>query len=152
MTFESYANRLTKHLKQAAERNTVGDIQLGTIDLTPRTQGLAFLAGKTHPQANGGSKNASGHLAEHVQALKDDQNPYLGEDGNWYWMDEQGTPNEQSYVTREHAIIALADYTVARLRTPVAALAEEGSEISKSIGGINEDSGISGDYAGEISL
>jgi len=36
---------------------------------------------KSRPQANGGRKNNSGHLPEHIEANKDNANPYLGEDG-----------------------------------------------------------------------
>jgi len=109
MTFESYANRLTKHFNQLLNRVT-GPRPTGTIDLTPRTPKLSFLQGKQFRQGNGGLKNRSGYSLEHAQANRDNLNPYKGNDGKWYFMDDDGTPNERAFVTRDQAAIALEDY------------------------------------------
>jgi hypothetical protein len=109
MTFESYANRLTKHFNQYLRRR-VGPKATGTIDLTSKIPVLSFLGIKQHPQGNGGRKNNSAHAKEHAQANRDNLNPYQGADGKWYWMDDDGVPNDRSYVTREQAEIALTDY------------------------------------------
>ena len=109
MTFESYANRLTKHFNQLLNRVT-GPRPTGTIDLTPRTPKLSFLQGKQFRQGNGGLKNRSGYSLEHAQANRDNLNPYRGNDGKWYFMDDDGTPNERAFVTRDQAAIALEDY------------------------------------------
>jgi membrane protein involved in colicin uptake len=71
MTPEYKARREAKHAAQAAARTTVGDSDLGTIDLTPRCPSLGFLQGKQFRQGNGGRKNASGHGPEHEQANRD---------------------------------------------------------------------------------
>jgi hypothetical protein len=109
MTFESYANRLTKHFNQLLNRVT-GPRPTGTIDLTPRIPKLSFLQGKQFRQGNGGLKNRSGYSLEHAQANRDNLNPYKGNDGKWYFMDDDGTPNERAFVTRDQAAIALEDY------------------------------------------
>ena len=111
MTPEYRARRDAKHAAQAAAKVLPEMFPVDfTIDLTPKTPHLAFLNGKTFKQGNGGRKNASGHRTEQIAANDDNKNPYLGADGKWFWMDDEGVPNDQSYVTREQAEIALADY------------------------------------------
>ena len=44
-----------------------------TIDLTPKLPSLTFIGLKSRPQANGGNKNRSGYLQEHLAALVDNQ-------------------------------------------------------------------------------
>jgi hypothetical protein len=140
MTPEYRARRADKHAAQAAARVTVGDIDLGTVDLTPKVPRLAWVGGKTFKLSTGDHKNASGHRPEQVTANEDNKNPYLGEDGKWFWMDGEGVPNDQSYVTREQAEIALTDYREwLRTKEPM------------SIGGISENLGIFGSDTGEVS-
>ena len=106
------ARRAAKHKTQAILQTTVGDIDLGVIDLPPKAPSLAWLGGKTFKQGNGGRKGMSGHLTERTLANIENLNPYRGEDGKWYWMDWAGTPCEIGYVTRDQAEIALNDYVV----------------------------------------
>ena len=47
--------------------------QLPTIDLTLKIPRLSWLNGKTFKQGNGGRKNLSGHLPEHLKALEDNK-------------------------------------------------------------------------------
>ena len=138
MTFESYANRLTKHLNQLLNKVKSVPASCGTIDLTPRVPRLSWLSSKTFRQGNGGRKNQSGHLQEHEAANTDNANPYQAADGKWYWFDETERSSEVGYETRAAANIALLDY-VKWLNTP------------KEIGGICEDLDIPGDNANPIS-
>jgi len=112
MTFESYANRLTKHFLQAANKIMQSTVpaSCGTIDLTPRTPRLSWLGGKMYRQANGGRANCSGHAEEHALANDDNDNPYQGPDGRWYWVDADERPSEVAYETRVAANFALLDY------------------------------------------
>jgi hypothetical protein len=141
MTPEYRVRRNAKHAAQAAAKVLPEMFPVDfTIDLTPKTPHLAFLNGKTFKQGNGGRKNASGHRTEQIAANDDNKNPYLGADGKWFWMDDEGVPNDQSYVTREQAEIALADYREwLRTAEPM------------SIGGISENLAIFGDNTGEVS-
>ena len=138
MTFESYANRLTKHLNQLLNKVKSVPASCGTIDLTPRVPSLSWLSGKTFRQGTGGRKNQSGHAEEHTRANIDNANPYQGPDGKWYWFDETERSSEVGYETRAAANIALMDYCK-WLNTP------------KEIGGICEDLDIPGDNANPIS-
>ncbi len=110
MTFESYANRLTKHLNQLLNKVKSVPASCGTIDLTPRVPSLSWLSGKTFRQGNGGRKNQSGHAEEHTRANTDNANPYQGTDGKWYFIEEGNHPCEVAYETRAAANIALMDY------------------------------------------
>ena len=132
MTPEYKARRTAKHEAQAASKPQVsGGFVTQTIDLTPRIPRLAFLNGKTFKQANGGRKNNSGHGFEHAQANRDDRNPFKGEDGNWYWLDETEQVCETGFVTRDQAETDLMAY-VKTLNSP------------KEIGGICENLGLPG--------
>jgi hypothetical protein len=48
------------------------------VNRLPKGPRLGWLTLKSRPQANGGRKNNSGHLPEHIEANKDNANPYLG--------------------------------------------------------------------------
>ncbi len=110
MTFESYANRLTKHLNQLLNKVESVPASCGTIDLTPRVPSLSWLSGKTFRQGNGGRKNRSGYAEEHKAANTDNANPYQAADGKWYFVEEGNHPCEVAYETRTAANIALMDY------------------------------------------
>ena len=110
MTFESYANRLTKHFNQLLNKVKAVPVSCGTIDLTPKVPRLAWLGGKMHRQANGGRSGNSGHLPEHILANTDNANPYQGPDGKWYFIEEGNHPCEVAYETWVAANIALLDY------------------------------------------
>jgi hypothetical protein len=115
MTPEYRARREAKHAAAFANRQVevaagIFNNATGTIDLTPRIPKLSFLQGKQFRQGNGGLKNRSGYSLEHAQANRDNLNPYKGNDGKWYFMDDDGTPNERAFVTRDQAAIALEDY------------------------------------------
>jgi|GEM_PF-6189272 hypothetical protein len=77
------------------------------VNRLPKGPRLGWLTLKSRPQANGGRKNNSGHLPEHIEANKDNANPYLGEDGKWYWHDETEQACEVAYETRAAALVAL---------------------------------------------
>jgi len=138
MTFESYANRLTKHFNQLLNKVKAVPVSCGTIDLTPKVPRLAWLGGKMYKQANGGRSGNSGHLPEHILANADNRNPYQGPDGKWYWIDETERSSEVAYETRAAALVALDDY-VKWLNTP------------QEIGGIREDLDLPVDNTGAIS-
>lgn len=106
MTPEYKARREAKHAVQAAVPHSV-NMDLETIDLTLRVPRLAWLGGKLFKSGSGGTKNRSGHSQEHTQANQDNRNPYRGEDGLWYWMDETEDTCEIGYVTRDQAEVAL---------------------------------------------
>jgi hypothetical protein len=115
MTPEYRARRAAKHAAQAAakvlsETFPVVGTEKFTIDLTAKAPRLAWLGGKLFKSSSGGRKCRSGYSLEHSLANSDNKNPYLGADGKWFWMDDEGVPNDQSYVTREQAEIALTDY------------------------------------------
>jgi hypothetical protein len=121
---------------------------VGTIDLTPKGPRLAWLNAKTFRQGDGGSKNQSGHGFEHATANKDNQNPYLGGDGKWYYFDETYQSCETGFVTREQAEIALGDYCT-WLNSPENEPQAEPMPVS--IGGISEILGLSTDNADPLS-
>jgi hypothetical protein len=161
MTPEYEARREAKHAAQFASRVVVPEVT-GTIDLTPKTLGLAFAGMRQYRQSGLQRKNRSAHAHEHEQANKDNRNPYQGEDGLWYWFDETEQPCEVGFVTRDQAEAALNDYAK-WLNGPKEVIAEPLSEIgrvmlpkmtelandfSKEIGGINEDNGLPTAIAG----
>ena len=130
MTFESYANRLTKHFNQILNRRPHStNMDLETIDLTPRFPRLSWVNAKTRSQGNGGRSGNSGHLPEHILANADNRNPYQGPDKKWYWYDETEQACEIAYETRAAALVALDDYCK-WLNTP------------HEIGGISEVGGL----------
>jgi len=106
MTFDYLAKRITKHLAQAAAKQTAG-VETGTIDLTPKTPRLGWIAGKLFKSSSGGLKTRSRYSQEWNQAIQDNKNPYKGEDGRWYYYDETEQSCEAGFVTREQAEIAL---------------------------------------------
>jgi hypothetical protein len=114
MTFEYLAKRITKHLAQSAAKIPPETFPVAgapvTIDLTPRGPSLGWLGGKLFKSSRGGNKNRSGYRPEQAHATIDNRNPYRGHDEKWFWMDDEGVPNDQSYVTREQAEVALMDY------------------------------------------
>ena len=111
MTFDSYANRLTKHFNQLLNRRPHStNMGLETIDLTLRVPRLSWVNAKTRSQGNGGRSGNSGHLQEHIAANPDNANPYQGKDGKWYFIEEGNHPCEVAYETRAAANVALLDY------------------------------------------
>jgi hypothetical protein len=80
------------------------------VNRLPKGPRLGWLTLKSHPQANGGRKNNSGHLPEHIEANKDNANPYLGEDGKWYFYNVDEQACEVGYETRAAALVALIEY------------------------------------------
>lgn len=77
---------------------------------------LNWLTGKLFKSSTGGRKNRSGYSYEHVMANAENLNPYQS-DGRWYFVDENGVPSEQSYLTRDQAVIALNDKKGLDVRT-----------------------------------
>jgi hypothetical protein len=71
MTPEYRARREAKHAAQFASKPPFSGGFVGTIDRTNKLPVLTFVGLKTHPQANYGRKNRSGHAPEHVQANAD---------------------------------------------------------------------------------
>jgi hypothetical protein len=110
MTLASYWARLAKHLTQTMTRRTTADAGCGTIDLCSRAPHLSWINAKVHPQGNGGRSGNSGHAEEHYAANGDNNNPYQGADGKWYYTDESDRPCEVAYETRAAANVALVDY------------------------------------------
>jgi hypothetical protein len=180
MTPEYRARRAEKHLAQAAakvvpESHPVHGSRM-TIDLTPKTPRLAWVGGKSFKNSTGNRKNAPQHGPEQTQAWRDNKNPYLNkEDDKWYYYDETEQSCEFGFVTREQAETALNAYgewlnspkeamaegleaikQLSKNPAIVAELAERGlkfdtEEIERSIGGISENLGLSGDNAEPVS-
>jgi len=111
MTPEYRARRAAKHAAQLASKPPVSESFVQqTLDLTPKTPRLAWLGGKLFKSSSGGFKTRSRYSQEWDQAIRDNKNPYRGEDGKWYWFDETEQSCETGYVTRDQAEIALNDY------------------------------------------
>ena len=146
MTPEYRVRRNAKHVAQAENKITTADSKMGTIDLTPRTPRLSWLTGKLFKQNQGVRKNNSGHRPEQIWANEDNKNPYKSGD-LWYWYDETELACETGYVTREQAEIALNEYGK-WLSSPKEVTAEP---MPVSIGGIDENMGLSGSDADPIS-
>jgi hypothetical protein len=75
MTPAYKAKRKAKHEIEKSDRKLRTRVPVPdlTIDLTPSGQRLAWLGGKQFVQGNGGRKNLSGHLPEHLKALEDNK-------------------------------------------------------------------------------
>ena len=114
MTPEYKVRRAAKHAAQADAKIEPETFPVAgapiTIDLTPKTPRLTWLAGKLFKSSNGGLKNRSGYSPEQAMANEDNRNPYKGENGLWFWYDETERECETGFVTREQAEIALNKY------------------------------------------